>query len=247
MENEQANEWFAEWFDSPYYHILYNHRDEEEATFFINNLIRFLTPASGATMLDLACGRGRHAVHLHKQGFVVTAVDLSPSNIEYANAFAAEGLEFMVHDMRNLLSANCFDYVFNLFTSFGYFEHMHENYKSIRNMAAALKPGGKLILDFMNASRISKADCGNEVKAYEGYVFRISRKIDGNRIVKQIQVEHGDSSHLYEERVMLLEKSDFEAFFAEADLRIENIFGSYSLDAFNPDESDRMIFIAAKS
>ena len=59
-------------------------------------------------------------MHLFKKGFDVTAVDLAPSNIEYANQSAAEGLQFMVHDMRNLLSANTFDYVFNLFTLYIY-------------------------------------------------------------------------------------------------------------------------------
>lgn len=247
MENLQANEWFAEWFDSPYYHILYNHRDEEEATFFIDNLIAYLNPTPGATMLDLACGRGRHAVHLFKKGFDVTAVDLAPSNIEYANQSAAEGLQFMVHDMRNLLSANTFEYVFNLFTSFGYFDHMHENLKTVKNMASSLKSGGRLILDFMNVNTIKPSSGLVETKHYDGFTFKIQRKIEDDKVVKQIEVIKNGDSHLYEERVKLLNKADFEAFFSESGLAIEKVFGGYDLSPFDPENSDRLIFIARKA
>ena len=27
----KTKEWFGEWFDSPYYHVLYKHRNEDEA------------------------------------------------------------------------------------------------------------------------------------------------------------------------------------------------------------------------
>ena len=247
MENIQASEWFAEWFDSPYYHVLYNHRDEEEATFFIDNLIDFLKPDSASVMLDLACGRGRHAVHLHKKGFEVVAVDLAPSNIEFAKQSAAEGLQFMVHDMRNLLSSNTFDYVFNLFTSFGYFNHMHENLKTVKNMAAALKPNGRLILDFMNVNTIKPTSSMVETKHYDGFTFNIQRKIEGDQVVKQIEVVKEQDAHLYEERVKLLNKADFESFFASSNLLVETIFGGYDLSEFDAETSDRLIFIARKA
>lgn len=247
MENIQANEWFAEWFDSPYYHVLYNNRDEEEATFFIDNLIEYLKPNSGSVMLDLACGRGRHAVHLHKKGFEVVAVDLAPSNIEFANQSAAEGLQFMVHDMRNLLSSNTFDYVFNLFTSFGYFDHMHENLKTVKNMAASLKSGGRLILDFMNVNTIKPTNTGTESKHYDGFTFNIQRRIEADQVVKQIEVVKDNDSHLYEERVKLLNKSDFESFFFASGLTVESVFGGYDLSLFDPEISDRLIFIAKKA
>ena len=34
--------WFANWFDSSYYHILYKNRDKKEAEFFIENLVQHL-------------------------------------------------------------------------------------------------------------------------------------------------------------------------------------------------------------
>lgn len=246
MKNSPSGEsWFEVWFDSPYYHILYSHRDEEEAVFFLRNLLSFLKPPADARMLDLACGRGRHALFLHAQGFNVTGVDLAPSNIEHAQSQAADGLEFMVHDMRNLLISNHFDYVFNLFTSFGYFDHPHEHLKSVVNMATALKPGGKLILDFMNAKAVGLTE-GTITKSYEGYAFHISKSIERNNIVKKIVVERDNDSHTYEERVALLRKEDFEWLFAQAGLKMEHVFGNYALDAFDENHSDRLILIATK-
>lgn len=70
-------DWFASWFDTSYYHILYDHRNEEEAVFFIQKLIEALQIQPGAKALDLACGKGRHAITLHTFGLEVLGVDLS--------------------------------------------------------------------------------------------------------------------------------------------------------------------------
>ena len=63
---EIPKKWFHNWFNSPYYHILYTHRDEEEAEFFLDNLCAYLTPKDQSTILDIGCGRGRHAIYLNK-------------------------------------------------------------------------------------------------------------------------------------------------------------------------------------
>ena len=63
MANEnQKTEWFEEWFNTPFYHVLYQDRNEEEAEHFVSNLIDFLKVKKDKSILDLACGKGRHAV-----------------------------------------------------------------------------------------------------------------------------------------------------------------------------------------
>src|SRR5882762_9044446 len=76
-----APDWYREWFDSPYYHKLYFERNEAEAAAFIHLLLTFLDPPPEARMLDVACGRGRHARILAAQGFDVTGIDLSGNSI----------------------------------------------------------------------------------------------------------------------------------------------------------------------
>ena len=69
--------WFKDWFNSPYYHQLYFKRDDKEAEAFIDKLINYLKPPAGSTMLDVACGKGRHSIQLANKGFDVTGIDLS--------------------------------------------------------------------------------------------------------------------------------------------------------------------------
>lgn len=239
------DEWFKNWFNSPYYHLLYKHRDESEAEFFLDNLIEKLKPAGGARILDLACGRGRHSIYLSKKGFDVTGVDLSPENIRQAAEEGGEGVQFFVHDMRNLLLSNYFDYVLNLFTSFGYFERQEDNQRVIHNMAVALKSGGSLVLDFFNAGLVSCHENGME-KTVENITFGISKRIEGNRIIKSIEVKDGGQALHFEEDVMLLQRSDFENYFRKAGLVVKEVYGSYALDAFDINTSERLIFVAEK-
>ena len=83
----QNKEWFASWFDSPYYHSLYAHRDHQEAAAFIARLIDLIQPKDDATILDVACGRGRHSLEIHRHGYEVTGIDLSPKNKVYSDFF----------------------------------------------------------------------------------------------------------------------------------------------------------------
>src|SRR5688500_2509825 len=119
---QPEQEWFSTWFDSPYYHILYNNRDEQEAEQFMDKLLAYLHPKPHEKVLDLACGKGRHSVYLNQKGFDVTGIDLSEQSIAYARQFENERLHFAVHDMREVYQPETFDFILNLFTSFGYFE-----------------------------------------------------------------------------------------------------------------------------
>ncbi len=76
--------WFAKWFDTKYYHILYKDRDYQEARMFIDNITSYLNLPEKAKVLDLACGKGRHSIYLNKLGFDVVGADLSENSINEA-------------------------------------------------------------------------------------------------------------------------------------------------------------------
>src|SRR5579872_2594668 len=116
-------DWYKNWFDSPFYKILYQNRDEIEAQEFVETLLTYLQPQPGSAMLDIACGEGRFAKQLAEHGYDVTGIDISNESIEIAQAFESEYLHFFTHDMRFPFYINYFDYAFNFFTSFGYFTH----------------------------------------------------------------------------------------------------------------------------
>src|SRR5262245_32659226 len=101
-------EWYVDWFNSPYYHLLYNNRNDDEAVFFIDNLCNNLNLQPHARLWDIACGKGRHAIALNKKGYEVTGTDLSKNNIREALHNSNATLEFYVHDMREPFRVNYF-------------------------------------------------------------------------------------------------------------------------------------------
>jgi SAM-dependent methyltransferase len=238
--------WYRSWFNSPYYHILYAHRDFKEAEHFIDRICEYLGTKANERVLDAACGRGRHSVYLNKKGLDVSGVDLAKHSIEYAKKFENEHLHFFEHDIRNALNSNYFDYIFNLFTSFGYFKRDNEHLKAIRAFGNSLKPKGRIIIDFLNVEQIKSCLPFKETKVMDGISFDISKHIENGNIIKTIHFNDEGKSFEFKEEVKALGLPDFERYCASAGLSITATFGNYSLEPFVASSSDRLIIIAEK-
>lgn len=113
-----------------------------------------LQPPPQSVMLDLACGKGRHSRFLAKKGYKVTGLDLSANSIADASKNALPGLRFNVHDMRDSFGVNEYNYIFNLFTSFGYFDNPNDDNMVLNNVYEALLPHGYFIQDYFNCTRL---------------------------------------------------------------------------------------------
>lgn len=240
--------WFASWFDSVHYQKLYAHRDAGEARGFVEALLARLKPPSGAVMLDLGCGAGRHARHLAAGGFDVTGLDLAASAISEASQFEGPALRFRRHDMRLSFGVRAFDYVFSFFTSFGYFDDGLEQRAVVRNMARALKPGGRLMLDYLNTGYADEHLTPHEVKEVDGVAYRIHRWTDTQRFFKRIVVEDGSGGAPieYREQVARFSLADFDRMLALHDLDIVELYGDYNLHAYDARTSPRLILVARK-
>lgn len=245
MQHPNSNEWFATWFDSPYYHVLYQNRDDQEARFFIERLCAYLHIPKGAKLLDLACGAGRHSKVLHSLGYDVTGVDLSPNSIAQANQCTAPGLRFFVHDMREPLE-DMYDVVLNLFTSFGYFDSVADNARVLNSVFDALLPGGTLVIDFFNAEKVVRELKTRQEINRDGILFHIKKEVSNGKIVKTIAFEAEGSSHFYQEKVQALDLMDFQQLLGNAGFEIAQTFGNYALEPFNSLQSDRLILICKK-
>ncbi|HEY4652636.1 MAG TPA: class I SAM-dependent methyltransferase [Pontibacter sp.] len=243
---QQEEEWFSTWFDSPYYHILYKNRDEQEAQQFIDTLLTYLHPKPHEKILDLACGKGRHAVYLNQKGYDVTGIDLSEQSIAYARQFENERLHFAVHDMREVYQPESFDFILNLFTSFGYFTNETENVVALCAVAKSLKHGGKLVIDFMNTELTINNLVAEEVKEVQGIKFCIHRGVENGFVVKTIRFTDNGRDYCFEERVRALRQEDFTEYFKMAQLRLADVFGDYDLRPYDPAQSERMIFVLKK-
>lgn len=240
------NEWFASWFDTSYYHTLYKNRDDAEARQFVVNLIDYLKLEKPNKVLDLACGKGRHSVTLNELGYSVLGVDLSPESIKSASESKNENLDFGVHDMREVIEGAQFGAIFNLFTSFGYFDETLDNERVLNSIHAMLENDGILVIDFMNAIRVINNLVVSELKPVDGIEFNISRRYDGNHIFKDIRFNDKGESFHFTERVQALKKADFEKLLMDCNFEILRTFGDFNLSEFNENESDRLIIIARK-
>ena len=245
----QPAEWFAAWFDSNHYHKLYAHRDHAEAGRFIDRLIRRLRPEAGATALDLGCGAGRHATQLASHGLNVTGLDLSEASIQTARVAEHDHLRFGRHDMRRPFGTDAFDYVFNLFTSFGYFETPAEHLTVIRNMAQALTAGGRLVLDYLNVRYAVDHETADETIERDGTRYDIARWNDSGHFHKRIVVTDPESPAPQEhvERVAKFTLHDFALMFALYGMRIEETYGDYRLSPFEEARSPRLILVTRKA
>ena len=234
--------WFASWFDTPYYHILYKERNYREAQIFMDNLTHYLNLPEKAKVLDLACGKGRHAIYLNQLGFEVIGADLSENSIAEANKNSNSSLHFQVHDMREKFD-DLFDAIFNLFTSFGYFENDADNLKTLIAIKESLTEHGFAVIDFMNVNQVISNLVPEETKTVEGIDFHIQRYVKDGHIYKEINFEDQGESYHFTEKVQALTLQDFQTMMEEAGIYLLDIFGDYKLKKFHKTESERLIMI----
>jgi SAM-dependent methyltransferase len=241
-------DWFKDWFGSPYYHQLYFKSDDHEAEVFIKKLIDYLRPAPGSFLMDVGCGKGRHSKILASYGYDVTGIDLSAQSINEARLSETRNLHFFQHDMRLPFWMNYFHFTFNLFTSFGYFRTEREHYNAIRTVANSLKPGGILILDYLNVHYAEDHMAHKSDKEIEGVNSHITKWYDETHFYKKIIVEddHLQEPLVFQEKLAKFNLGDFNDMFAFHQLQIQEVFGDYQFGEYNIKGSPRMLMVAKK-
>ena len=232
------------WFNSDYYHILYKNRDKKEAEFFINNLIKKLKIKKKSKILDLACGVGRHSFYLNKKGMNVIGIDNSENNIKKAKKFENKCLKFKKKEMTEEYGQE-FDFIFNLFTSFGYINEKHNlnTFKSINN---SLVNHGILVIDYLNVFKLKEELVEKETKKIGKIIFNIKRSFQDNFIVKKIKIKDNNEIFYFEEKVMELTINDFQDYLKKFNFEILDVYGNYNLEKYHKN-SERLIMIIKKS
>ncbi len=146
-------EWFA---DRVYWEanrsFIWSDRRIEMSGTAVSNIVKLLGMKAGESVLDLACGFGRHSLVFAEHGFDVTAVDLNPDFIEEADANtskAGKTVRFICADMREFREPESYNNVVLLYNSFGYFKERRDDERVIRNCFDSLLPGGKILISVM--------------------------------------------------------------------------------------------------
>lgn len=208
----------------------------------MDTLTHYLNLPEKAKVLDLACGKGRHSIYLNQLGFNVIGADLSENSIIEANKNANDTLHFQVHDMREPFEDK-FDAIFNLFTSFGYFENDDDNLKTLIAIKNSLSEYGFAMIDFMNVNQVIANLVPEEIKTVEGIDFHIKRYVTDNHIFKEIDFDDQGQSFHFTEKVKALTLDDFQEMMNEAGIYLLDVFGDYKLKKFHKVTSERLIMI----
>jgi SAM-dependent methyltransferase len=238
----ETNKWYTSWFDTPYYHILYKDRNYREAQLFMDNLTHYLNLPEKAKVLDLACGKGRHSIYLNQLGFDVIGADLSENSIAEAKKNENETLHFLVHDMRDAYEDK-FDAIFNLFTSFGYFDCEGDDLKTLIAIKESLSEYGFAVIDFMNVNLVIDSLVKEETKTIDGIEFRLNKYVENNFIIKEIHFEADGQIFHFKEKVRAYTLQDFQKMMNEAGIYLLDTFGDYKLKKFHKNTSERLIMI----
>lgn len=143
-------------FDADYLYFYEQILTPERTAEDVETITGLLELEPGAEVLDCPCGHGRISNALAQRGFHVTGLDASALFLERARTDAAAlgvDVEYVHGDMRKLPWRGRFQALVNWFTSFGYFSD-EQNKAVLREFHDALRPGGRLILETQNISRI---------------------------------------------------------------------------------------------
>lgn len=114
--------------------------------------MQLLGACQGDSVLDLACGFGRHSFEFYRNGFSVTGVDLNSDFISEAKLKVIEteaSIRFIQADMREFVEPESYNHIVMMYNSFGYFKNPMDDRRVINNCFRSLLPRGKLLISAM--------------------------------------------------------------------------------------------------
>lgn len=250
--------WYKEWFGEDYLD-LYSHRNQEEADANATFVIDALDGEGAArpnSVLDLACGAGRHTAALRRRGLRALGVDLSVTLLSQR-----PDLPRVAGDMRCLPFADAsFDWVLNFFTSFGYFETERENFRVLEEIVRLLTPGGRFLIDFLNRERViasleateTTEQAGRRVEIqrwYDPATSRINKRITLRRVADALSgtaTEPAGPPRTYLESVRAYTKEEVTIGLSWAGLEVTHLYGNFQGDPYHRD-SERLIILGRKA
>lgn len=230
------------WYETAFrkeYLDLYYRRDEESAKGEAAFAASAMGLPKGARVLDVGCGAGRHARALRALGQRPVGVDLSRDLLAEAREIAR-----VRADMRALPFDGGFDAATSFFTSFGYFDEA-DNRAVLRAIAAALRPGGVFLLDFLNATAVLAHLVPESEEVRNGRTYRIRRRIEGGRVLKEVLVQDEGLTMRYEESVRLYLHNDLVTMLRAAGLNPVASYGDFDGSDYTTD-APRCILVARK-
>jgi 2-polyprenyl-3-methyl-5-hydroxy-6-metoxy-1,4-benzoquinol methylase len=244
--------WYDGFFEAEWLDYLSLPSDPEVTVRGVEFIVEQLALEPGASVLDVACGRGRHSVELARRGFRVTGIDLSPRSLELARAAAAEAgieAEFRRLDMRELDYDGLFDGAINVFTSFGYFEQDEENERVLHRIVRALRPGGRFVIDTINPIALARVFRERDWKEFDdGSVMtehRWQNQLTGRGGATWTFIHRDGSRSVLDHSVRFYAPWELRILLERAGLEVERAWGSS--EGTELGDGTRTILVAQKA
>ncbi|MEX0686718.1 MAG: class I SAM-dependent methyltransferase [Balneolales bacterium] len=127
-----------------YYDALYHFKNYKDASEKIHELVNVHNP-NAATLLDVACGTGKHLEYLVKY-YDVEGLDLNPELLNVAQRRSPD-IKFHEADMTDFNLNTTYDVVTCLFSSIGYVQSLDKMNRAIKCMAKHINPGGVILVE----------------------------------------------------------------------------------------------------
>lgn len=217
----------------------------------VDRMIALLALQSGAAVLDLCCGIGRHSLEFARRGFKMTGVDRTLPYLDQARASASKEnlkIEFVLSDMREFSRPAAFDAALNFFSAFGYFENPADDARVARNLLDSLKPGGRLIVD-MNGKEIMARKFRERDwdKGDDGAIVLEERRVlDGwKRIESRWTWVRGIERRSSTLVVRLYSGAELESLLREVGFREVSLYGSLGATPYDQN-AQRLVAVATK-
>jgi len=153
-------DWWRKIFNAMYLKTDADVVEDQQITATEVDLIEHITQINqDASVLDLACGQGRHLIELGRRGYTnLNGIDRSRYLIQRAkNIVRKEQLpvHFREGDVRKLpYETDSFDLITILGNSFGYFESKDDDARILREVFRCLKPGSRFLIDVSDGEYI---------------------------------------------------------------------------------------------
>lgn len=243
-------EWFAKWFESPWYSTLYAHRHTEEAALAIRLMLNATQLEFGSKILDLCCGNGRHSLALAERGFEVVGIDYSKHLLEIAQKKLEQtSVKLFRQDMRHSYPVAPYDCICNMFTSFGYFDIENDNRTVLYRISEALKKGGYFFFDYLNAEYVRSTFTPFTETVLPHATIIQKRTITDTYVSKRIEIytEHTSKPEIFEEKVRLYTSKQLISMIESYSMNIVQQYGNYNGVPFLLDSSPRCIIVAQKT
>ena len=251
---DESTQWFESWFNHPLYLEVYSHRDQEEAARCVRTILSLTQldrkdPAS-LSILDIACGAGRHAIELARLGYCVTGNDLSPFLLDEARKEALNcrlQIELTCCDMRHIHVRDQFDLVVQLFTSFGYFDVKEEDRLVLSKVYSSLKSGGWYVLDLINPVHLARTLISETRRTSGNITILEQRAFDEDKISKTITITPPTGEQLtFSESVRLYSREEIYTLLQHEGFDVISMAGNYLGDPFSENDSARMLIFCQK-